>query len=331
MSTPAFSIIIPVYNVEKYLPQCVDSVLSQTYNDFELILVDDGSNDASPSICDSFVSKDTRVQVLHQKNSGVSVARNNGIDVARGEYITFIDSDDWVEPDYLEQFHIEKRDAELIVQGLEYYDERNSRFFEQVRVGNTLLEERDFKKEVEINNLLHSGYPVAKAYKKELLNTGIRFDPSIFYHEDHIFVLQMLYNSKTIRLVDSIAYKYRYYHSNNTLSSKKHSWINLNRSSESMLSCLNRMKDRFLQADSEYYKKVYTFAYSPKISAIYGLFQTETNYSRRKQNMLNIIKKEDIYSFYYPTNLKHLFIKWVLLHLPYYMSDPIIRIIVKRH
>ena len=331
MSSPAFSIIIPVYNVEKYLPQCVDSVLSQTYKDFELILVDDGSTDTSPSICDSFAAKDARVQVLHQKNSGVSVARNNGVDVARGGYITFIDSDDWVEPDYLERFHIEKGDAVLIVQGLEYYDNRNSCFFKQVRVGNTLLEESDFKKEVEVNNLLHSGYPVAKAYKKELLNTEIRFEPSISYHEDHIFVLQTLYNSKTIRLVDSIAYKYRYYHSNNTLSSKKHSWINLNRSSESMLSCLNRMKDRFLLPDSEYSKKAYTFAYSPKISAIYGLFQTETNYSRRRQNMRIIIRKEDLCSFYYPTNPKHLLIKWILLHLPYCLSDPIIRIIVKRH
>lgn len=96
------SIVIPVYNVEKYLRQCVDSVLAQTYPDWELILVDDGSPDSCPQICDEYASKDTRIKVIHQNNGGLSSARNTGIRHTIGEYITFIDSDDSIHPEYLD-------------------------------------------------------------------------------------------------------------------------------------------------------------------------------------------------------------------------------------
>lgn len=93
------SVIIPVYNVEDYLVRCVESVLCQTYTNLEIILVDDGSPDGSGKICDDFAARDRRVKVIHKENGGLSSARNAGLDIARGEYITFVDSDDWVEPD----------------------------------------------------------------------------------------------------------------------------------------------------------------------------------------------------------------------------------------
>lgn len=92
------SVIIPVYNVEEYLVKCVDSILGQTYQNLEVILVNDGSTDTSGSICDAFVQKDSRVRVIHKENGGLSSARNAGLDAAKGEYISFIDSDDWIEP-----------------------------------------------------------------------------------------------------------------------------------------------------------------------------------------------------------------------------------------
>lgn len=98
---PKISVIIPVYNVAPYLNRCVDSVLSQTFRDFELILVDDGSKDNSGVFCDAYAQADARVRVIHQENSGVSAARNAGLDAASGEWISFIDSDDWVDTDYL--------------------------------------------------------------------------------------------------------------------------------------------------------------------------------------------------------------------------------------
>ncbi len=99
------SVIVPVYKVEQYLPACLDSILAQTFEDFELILVDDGSPDNCGRICDEYAKKDSRIKVIHQENQGLSGARNTGIEIARGEYITFIDSDDLVTENYLQVLH----------------------------------------------------------------------------------------------------------------------------------------------------------------------------------------------------------------------------------
>ncbi|MDR2409141.1 MAG: glycosyltransferase, partial [Bacteroidales bacterium] len=89
------SIIVPVYKVEPYLRRCIDSILAQTFTDFECILIDDGSPDGCPAICDEYAEKDKRIMVIHQENEGVSAARNAGLDIAKGEWIGFVDSDDW--------------------------------------------------------------------------------------------------------------------------------------------------------------------------------------------------------------------------------------------
>ena len=99
--TPKISVIVPVYNAEKYLHRCIDSILSQTFTDFELLLIDDGSKDGSGAICDEYAAKDNRVRVFHKENGGVSSARNLGLDNACGEWVTFVDADDYVRPSYL--------------------------------------------------------------------------------------------------------------------------------------------------------------------------------------------------------------------------------------
>lgn len=105
MSSPKISIIVPVYNVEKYIRRCLDSIAGQTFTDWECICVDDGTPDASGKICDEYAQKDGRFVVIHKENGGVSSARNVGLDVAKGEYVTFCDSDDWVEKEMLEVFY----------------------------------------------------------------------------------------------------------------------------------------------------------------------------------------------------------------------------------
>lgn len=102
---PLLSIIVPVYDVENYLQKCIDSILTQTFTDFELILVDDGSPDNCPALCDAAAAKDARIRVLHQKNGGLSAARNAGLDVARGEWIGFVDSDDYIAPEMYETLY----------------------------------------------------------------------------------------------------------------------------------------------------------------------------------------------------------------------------------
>lgn len=122
---PILSIIVPVYNVEPYLQRCVESICSQTLRDFELILVDDGSPDNCPALCDAAAKRDARVRVIHQKNSGLSAARNAGLDVARGEWIGFVDSDDYIAPDMYETLYraATENDAPLAVCSYAYVDE----------------------------------------------------------------------------------------------------------------------------------------------------------------------------------------------------------------
>ncbi|MEG1313359.1 MAG: glycosyltransferase, partial [Bacilli bacterium] len=99
MDSPKLSIIVPVYNVDKYINKCIESILAQTFTDFELLLVNDGSLDSSGSICDEYEKKDSRIKVFHKENGGVSSARNLGLENARGEWIAFVDGDDWISPE----------------------------------------------------------------------------------------------------------------------------------------------------------------------------------------------------------------------------------------
>lgn len=125
---PLISIIVPVYNVEIYLERCIDSILSQTYENLEVILIDDGSTDASGRICDAYKEQDSRVIVIHQKNGGLSFARNTGIEAASGEFISCIDSDDFVAPDFVKTLYhnIEAEDADISVCNFNYYYEDGS-------------------------------------------------------------------------------------------------------------------------------------------------------------------------------------------------------------
>ncbi len=126
-----FSVIVPIYNVEDYLPQCVDSILSQNYKDFELILVDDGSPDNCPAICDEYAKKDSRVKVIHKKNGGLSSARNAGITEAAGDYLLFMDSDDyWHTDKTLEQISIlaDKYHADIIQFGSRRFFQKANEF-----------------------------------------------------------------------------------------------------------------------------------------------------------------------------------------------------------
>lgn len=121
MNNPVISVIVPIYNVEQWLPACVDSLLAQDFTDFELILVDDGSPDGCPALCDAYADRDDRVRVIHQKNGGLSAARNTGIEAACGEYLAFVDSDDFVSPQYLSKMLAAARtqSADLVVCGVE--------------------------------------------------------------------------------------------------------------------------------------------------------------------------------------------------------------------
>lgn len=119
MRTPKFSIVVPIYNVESYLPKCIDSIRKQTLEDIEIILVDDGSPDRCGEMAESYALRDNRIKVVHRHNGGLGPARNSGIDVAQGEYVGFVDSDDWIEPDMFERLYsvASARQADVVFTG----------------------------------------------------------------------------------------------------------------------------------------------------------------------------------------------------------------------
>lgn len=209
MNNPKISVIVPVYNVEKYLRRCVDSILAQTFTDFELLLIDDGSMDKSGDICDEYAKQDGRVRVFHQKNGGVSKARNVGLDSAKGEWVTFVDSDDWVENKYL--FGFEPFDGDIIVSGCKIYGER----YEVLR-----YEECSFIGKRHISTFLSCHLkdeimrvPWGKLFKKNIiLEQRNRFDETLFLGEDTVFVHKYL--SGVEKLCTRRGENYNYYYLN---------------------------------------------------------------------------------------------------------------------
>lgn len=217
------SIIIPVYNVKPYLDDCLQSVVGQDYTDFECILVDDGSTDGSSELCDQWVEKDTRIQVIHQTNQGVSSARNRGLAQAKGEYISFIDSDDWVNADYLSTMacRLKKGKADLAVCGLtQELKDGSSKHYIASQSLTFELTGRHAEQFVMLNerHLLYG--PVVKLYKNEIIQRHqIQFDPQVSYGEDLLFNYQYLEHVHTITCIDKSLYHYRILGSG-TLSSK---------------------------------------------------------------------------------------------------------------
>ena len=201
------SVIVPVYKVEKYIGECINSILAQTFKDFELILVDDGSPDKSGEICDSYAQKDNRIKVFHKKNGGVSSARNFGIDKAVGEWLCFIDSDDTILPTYLENFELDKVKSDIYMQG--YVKVKESRIIETHDF--TKCKESDFASILaysEDNNIINS--PCFKLYKSSIVNTNrVRFDIRTSYGEDHLFSLDYCRYISSAHFTLSHGYNYR--------------------------------------------------------------------------------------------------------------------------
>ena len=190
--TPKVSVIVPVYKVEKYLPECIDSILAQTFTDFELILVDDGSPDNSGKICDDYAARDSRIRVFHKENGGVSSARNLGLDNARGEWIMFVDSDDWIESGMLNAFlnSIIGENVDFVYCCLLLDKPRSSVKIKQGDVGV-------FSSEEILYGLLSGagvgGGPCCKLYRNSILNEfRVRFNEDISIFEDLLFVAQYI-------------------------------------------------------------------------------------------------------------------------------------------
>ena len=208
-----FSIVVPVYRVEKYLNECVDSLLSQSFPDFELILVDDGSPDACPDICDGYAEADKRVRVLHQKNAGVASARNAGLAVAGGEYVIFIDSDDYVSSaDFLRSLNDEcDGQVDIVMFGYKKYFDRQGVF--GAEVCNYPQDLASLTIDAAVSKLLqanmYDGASWLKAVRREtLVDNGIVFRTNMI-SEDSDWFLQVITSARSLSAISRPFIVYR--------------------------------------------------------------------------------------------------------------------------
>lgn len=220
IDTNYISVIIPVYNSERYLRKCIDSIINQTLKEIEIILINDGSTDNSFEIMEKYRQKDERIIVINTNNGGVSSARNKGIEIANGDYIIFIDSDDWCDYEMLEEMYNFAKKNKLDFVGCGYIMETiNGRCIRSIITNQKVIG----KKNKDISNILYRlelGYSVGKLYKRSILNdNNIRFNENINFAEDAIFIQEYILN------IDSIGELGKgYYHyvrvNNQSLSTK---------------------------------------------------------------------------------------------------------------
>lgn len=207
MKKDLISVIIPVYNVEKFLKKCLDSVINQTYTNLEIIVVDDGSKDKSGEICDSYKNKDARIKVIHKQNGGLSSARNVGLEKSNGDYILFLDSDDWIDLTYIEVLYnnLIENNCEISVPGFCLSYENGKRIKDSKINSKTV-----FSTEEALSNYLFNGYitpcVASKLWKRELWENIKCPEGKLF--EDQFTTYKLIMKSKLIVFDPSISYYY---------------------------------------------------------------------------------------------------------------------------
>lgn len=249
LDMPLISVIVPVYKVEKFLDRCIRSILNQTFRDFELIIVDDGSPDKCPAMCDEWKTRDERIVVVHQQNQGLSAARNSGIKIARGTYLTFVDSDDWISDDMLEILFnlIEKYNTDIsICNFLKTDSEDNTLHNNEPK--ETVFNRDEFMDiilKINSNRTIH--YAWAKLYKREIIDD--EHYPVGMLNEDVEGMFKAVMRSE--KIAETTAVGYYYYENNDSITRKKFGKNFL---------CLNEVWERVLRiaekSAPEYKEKV---------------------------------------------------------------------------
>ena len=202
------SVIIPVYKVEKYIEQCIDSVINQTYDNLEIILIDDGSPDRCPQICDKYADQDERIIVIHKKNGGLASARNSGLDIASGDLISFVDSDDWIDKEmYYEMIQLKEKYKAAIVCCEGIYTDGKALFERcfNCKSTGTILEGKEATKEILIDKV---GSQVVKGLYDKTCWDNVRFPIGMLY-EDIPTTFKAFAKAISIVYLDEPFYKYR--------------------------------------------------------------------------------------------------------------------------
>lgn len=262
------SIIVPIYNVEKYLRRCVDSILAQTYKQLEIILVDDGSTDGSSAICDEYQREDSRIVVIHKTNGGLSSARNAGLNVAKGDYIGFVDSDDYVSNDMYELLFQKIKDSKRDIANIMYVRAVETGEIIPSRVPHYKDENFSAEKFLE-ELLLHVGdvSVCSKLFPKELIG-NVRFLEGVL-NEDLLFFIELIKEINEIRFVGSTGYYY-FVRKNSISSRYGKSFIDMQKNSLTVLD--------FVKSNYPHFKKQgYRFALYQNMAYLLAVPKKEAN------------------------------------------------------
>lgn len=222
---PLVSVIVPVYNAEKYLPACLDSICDQTLQELEIIVVDDGSTDRSGEIADEYAAKDSRIRVIHQKNAHLSAARNAGLSIVKGYYISFIDADDWIDGEMLESMYrvAESESLDFIVTGVRVEYPRENRFYYQ-RVGSyiTATNRKEIKElYFRLREVCLFNYAWNKLYRTSFLQTKKLYFTVEPPYEDESFNMEVFMNASSIGVLPDTPYCYMRYDNGSIVASYK--------------------------------------------------------------------------------------------------------------
>ena len=257
------SVIVPVYNGEKYLPKCMEHLLGQTWQDFEIILVDDGSKDGSGALCDGYAAADPRVRVIHQENQGVSRARNAGLDGATGKYVAFVDADDYVELDYLERLHRNLLENGADIASCDYQEViqadvrgTNIPFVAENRL---ITDKAAYFEDMVTAREAYWSTITAKLFRRDLIG-DTRFNAPFRYGEDHVFLFDIF--SKAPR-VHQDTYQGYYYVRNESSATLSRNANNVYRCENEMKMCQYKLRN--LPADVAHLKNGFWALYGHSI------------------------------------------------------------------
>lgn len=236
------SVIIPVYKAESVLSRCVDSILNQSYRNFELLLIDDGSPDRSGNLCDEYANQDNRIRVIHQENGGVSSARNRGLEEAKGDYLLFVDSDDWILPDYFSSIQSYLGIYDILFFGLDFVNQEGYSMCCKV-LPSHMSSETNLLSDV-IYSLFKAellGYVIATVVRRSIVEEhSLRFKEGFPLHEDSLFCYDCCMNVKSFIALNETYYKY--VHCENNKNKTLSNSIPLNYKEIMLLKC-DKMKE----------------------------------------------------------------------------------------
>lgn len=303
-----FSLIIPVYNVESYLHHCLNSIRSQTYKNFEVILINDGSTDNSELICKEFIKSDYRFKLINKNNEGVSIARNIGIQQARGEWLAFIDSDDWLEKDYLSTLLEEDKIADLTFWGVNchYPDNSQTSFiphdFSSYKQKEIIQELYSLK--TNSQNFEYFGYTWNKLFRTDIIKRhNINFIPYLTLREDEVFTLTYIKYIKSLRIKNRSLYNYRITQQGLT-SSKRNV-------QEYYLYSQNILKEsQYVPQDSKLFKLETIYALENLVEAIIRVHICSHKWHQFIKILNKNLKERKITTEYIQSRKLHLFYKY---------------------